>query len=147
MDTTNHCTNCEALAKEVEKLRKAMANDISKVADLLAEIKSLRKAVAVKDEALRAAIDKFGNRKIGVYVHHVEYVPLDRVLIKRMEAALSSTPSGMVLVDAKSAKFAIDSLGRVLDAITDDESQLSFDLDTLAEFQESLSALIGGDYE
>ena len=125
-DTTNHCQNCEALARENEKLRKA---------------------VAVKDEALRAAIDKFGNRKIGVYVHHVEYVPLDRVLIKRMEAALSSTPSGMVLVDAKSAKFAIDSLGRVLDAITDDESQLSFDLDTLAEFQESLSALIGGDYE
>ena len=36
MDTTNHCQNCEAMAKEIE---------------------SLRAAIAVKDEALAAAED------------------------------------------------------------------------------------------
>ena len=69
-----------------------------RIKELEEENEQLRKAVAVKDAALRGAIYKFGNRKIGVYVGHVEYVPLDRVFIKRMERALSSTPSGMVCV-------------------------------------------------
>ena len=85
MDTTNHCPNCEALAKEIEELRKA---------------------VAVKNEALRELLNALaatlryvtGRNQIDEYLSAMEEAGVEDGFGVRGKAALSSTPSGMVCV-------------------------------------------------
>jgi len=85
MDTTNHCPNCEALAKEIE---------------------ALRKAVAVKDAALRVALGNWNRAECNGEDEETERA----MHISLFERALSSTPSGMVDSRDKVVKALLEGL-------------------------------------
>ena len=165
MDTTNHCENCEALAKvvneEVEEFNRgfdaarhgdqitAEPSDIvhdqwrpgwafGAVDGLLKENEELRKAVAVKDELL---VECGNNIHTTVCDLFITAGGECCGLHKRIKAALSSTPSGMRVVSVE--KLA--PLWAFLDEAH--ATQVGAGNSELYDWVNWLSALIGGDDE
>ena len=120
MDTTNHCPNCEALAKEIEELRKA---------------------VAVKDEALKGLV-----RIASIQLRK------DAPVLVKAKAALSSAPSGMRVMNTPELMFLRDTIQELRDVqngcpLPDYQEMFDAANEQADEMLDWLSALIGGDDE
>ena len=120
MDTTNHCPLCEQRETEMEELRKA---------------------VAVKDDALRLTIRTLNYDRPNA----AELIGT----INTIEAALSSTPSGMRVVSKEDLGQWLDLLDRLTEPTcyceSDREPHYQCKHCEARELSRVLLSLIGGD--